>query len=91
MNPLALAASQATKHAILRTISVICVIGICALIVLGIKRILYPPKSNITNQQGQGDNYNVGIEPRSYFGCQNFKIIRPDKPIDSLLPKKDRK
>ncbi len=33
---------QGTKHAILRTISVLCVLAVVGVLTLGIKRILYP-------------------------------------------------
>ncbi len=56
-------AVSATKHAIMRTISVFCVVAVIALIGLGIKRILYPPKTENYSQvvQSGGTNFNIEV------------------------------
>ena len=46
MNPLFIAGAQATKHAIMRTLSVICVLLVCAGIWFAIDRaFIHPPKT----------------------------------------------
>ena len=45
MNSVANTVVQGTKHAVLRTFSVICVLAVIGLLGLGVKRILYPPKT----------------------------------------------
>ena len=81
MNPLLIAGLSVTKHAIWRTVSVICVLAVVGLLVLGVKRILYPIKPPPTNtQQGQRDNYNVTIAPKqTFFGCMRFNIPKPEE------------
>jgi hypothetical protein len=46
-------AVQAGKHAIFRTISVLCVIAVIALLGLGVKRILYPKASESYQQKAE--------------------------------------
>ena len=86
MNPLAIAGINAVKHSIMRTISVICVLlviaGLSWAIYAGIIRPITKPNPSNT-QQGQRDNYNYSIQPRSYFGCLNFRILRnKEMPIE---------
>ena len=44
---------KVVKHSLLRTFSVICVMAIIALLVLGIKRILYPLRFPTTTQNAE--------------------------------------
>ena len=67
-------AALAVKHAFLRTISVICVIVVLALLVLGVKRILYPRP---TSTQTGGVSYNYDIHPM--FGCMRLPVIQEKK------------
>jgi len=72
-------AVQGTKHALFRTFSVICVLAVIALIGLGIKRILYPPKAENYSQvvQAGGANYNIEIynpEDNFFFGIKVFGL-----------------
>lgn len=62
-DPLIMQAVQTTKHAITRTISVLCVLAIIGLLGLGVKRILYPRATESYAQQVQagGVNYNIEI------------------------------
>ena len=88
MNPLLLAGVSATKHAILRTISVVAVLlvvaGLSWAVYSGIIRPVTKPNPSNT-QQGARDNYNVTIAPKSYFGCQKFDIKKPVyKPVNTL-------
>ena len=71
MNPIIVTqAVQAGKHALLRTVSVICVLAIIALLGLGVKRILYPRTTESYAQvvQAGGTNYNIEIyNPEDIF------------------------
>lgn len=53
MNPLIVPAVNATKHAVLRTISVLCVLAMIGLLALGIKRILYPKPTESYAQKAE--------------------------------------
>jgi len=57
---------QPVKHAFLRTISVICVLAVLALVGLGVKRLLYPKPTESYSQQVQsgGRNYNIENNPK---------------------------
>lgn len=79
-------AVSATKHAIMRTISVFCVVAVIALIGLGVKRILYPPKTENYSQivQAGGTNFNIEVynpEDELFLGVKifgfKFGISRP--------------
>lgn len=68
-----------TKHAIMRTISVLCVVGVIALIGLGIKRIIYPPKTENYSQvvQAGGTNFNIEVynpEDTLFLGIKLFGL-----------------
>ena len=54
------------KHSLLRTFSVICVVAVIALLVLGVKRILYPKPTESYSQlvQAGGTNYNIENNPK---------------------------
>lgn len=87
MNPIIVTqAVDATKHAVLRTISVLCVLAIIALLGLGVKRILYPRATESYAQQVQagGVNYNIEIynpEDTFFLGVKfwglKFGISKP--------------
>jgi len=62
------------KHAMWRTLSVLCVIAVIAVLVLGVKRILYPRP---TSTQTGGVSYHYNI--RSTFGCMRLPIIKDKK------------
>lgn len=71
-------------HDLQRVGSIVKVIAIIALIA-GLGWAIYAgiirpvTKPNPTNrQEGQRDNYNVTIAPKSYFGCMRFDIKKPD-------------
>lgn len=79
-------AVQETKHALWRTISVLCVLAVIGFLVLGIKRILYPKPTESYSQQVQagGVNYNIEIynpEDTFFLGVKlwgfKFGITRP--------------
>ncbi len=76
MNPIIVTqAVQSTKHAVIRTFSVLCVLVVIALLGLGVKRILYPPKTESYAQtvQAGGTNYNIEIynpEDNFFFGVK---------------------
>ena len=79
INPLVDTAVNATKHAVLRTISVICVLAVIGLLGLGVKRILYPRATESYSQQVQagGINYNIEIynpEDTFFFGIKAFGL-----------------
>lgn len=77
MNPLIV---DAVRHSVMRTISVVCVLlvvaGLSWAVYAGIIRPVTKPNPSNT-QQGQRDNYNVTVAPRSYFGCMRFDIKKP--------------
>lgn len=75
MNPVV----SVVKHSVLRTFSVFCVIAILVLIGLGIKRILYPPKTESYAQvvQSGGINYNIEVytpEDSFFIGLRIFGL-----------------
>lgn len=81
MNPLFIAGTQATRHAIMRTLSVLCVLAVIALLGLGVKRILYPRATESYAQvvQAGGTNYNIEIynpEDTFFLGLKfwGFKV-----------------
>jgi len=51
------------KHSIMRAISVFCVFAVIALIGLGVKRIIYPQKTESYSQivQAGGTNFNIEV------------------------------
>ena len=53
MNPIVVTVAQGTKHAILRTLSVLCVLAVIGLLGLGVKRILYPRATQSYAQQAE--------------------------------------
>jgi hypothetical protein len=61
MNPLLVTGVQTARHAILRTLSVLCVLAVIALLSLGVKRILYPRATESYAQvvQAGGQNFNI--------------------------------
>ncbi len=63
MNPIVKTGAQAIKHSVMRTISVLCVVAVIALLGLGIKRILYPKATESYKQivEAGGTNYNIEI------------------------------
>ena len=79
VNPLLIQGAQATKHAVMRTISVLCVLAIIALLGLGVKRILYPKPTEsyaqkaeqITNQEW---NYDYSDKDIAFFGLKLWKV-----------------
>jgi hypothetical protein len=86
MNPIIIAAAQGTKHAFMRTLSVICILAVIAFLVLGVKRILYPRATESYAQQVQagGINYNIEIynpEDTFFLGVKfwglKFGISKP--------------
>ncbi len=83
MNPLVIAGISATKHAVMRTVSVVAVLlvvaGLAWAVYAGIIRPVTKPNPTNT-QQGKGDNYNYTIQPRSYFGCMKFDLKKPNEP-----------
>ncbi len=79
MSELITTAVSATKHAVMRTISVICVLAVIFLIGLGIKRILYPPKTENYSQvvQSGGTNFNIEVynpEDTFFLGVKIFGL-----------------
>ena len=62
------------KHAIWRTLSVLCVIAVLVLLVLGVKRLLYPKP---TSTQIGGVSYHYDIHPT--FGCIRVPLIADKK------------
>jgi len=61
---------QPVKHAIFRAFSVFCVFLVIGLLGLGVKRLLYPPKTESYAQtiQAGGVNYNIEIyNPQDTF------------------------
>ena len=81
MNPLIV---NAVKHSVMRTISVVCVllvvVGLAWAVYAGIIRPVTKPNPSNT-QQGQRDNYNITVAPKSYFGCQRFDIKKPIEEV----------
>ena len=62
------------KHAIWRTVSVVCVIAVLAVLVLGVKRIFYPKP---TSTQTGGVSYHYDIHPM--FGCMRLPVMQEKK------------
>ena len=56
------------KHAIWRTISVVCVITVIAFLILGVKRIFYPKPSHTTTVESGGTAYTYDIKV-GFGGC----------------------
>ena len=77
MYPAVIASAGIVKHSIMRTISVLCVIAVLALIGLGIKRILYPKATESyaqkaeTIQNYEYHNYYDG-DAKFFFGLKLF-------------------
>lgn len=67
-------AVPAVQHALWRTVSVVCVLGIVAIIGLGIKRVIFP--SPTTTQTG-GISYNYKIDV-GMGGCLRIPSL-PEK------------
>jgi hypothetical protein len=72
MNPVINPVVSATKHAIGRTVSVLCVLAVVALLGLGVKRIIYPPKTESYAQTVQAGGTNNNIE---YHYYPNKKVL----------------
>lgn len=51
-------------------------IGCLAFIGYGVYKAYFKKPLPTTTQQGQRDNFNYVLEPRSYFGCQNFRLLK---------------
>jgi len=70
MNPLFIAGANATKHAILRTISVLCVVAVAAGLWFAVHR-LFNPKPT-TTQQAKRDFINVNVyrEQARFWGLK---------------------
>lgn len=88
MNPLMVAGAGAVKHSIMRTISVLCVLAVIGLLGLGVKRILYPPKTENYAQtvQAGGQNFNIEVynpDDKFFLGIKIFGlklgISKPEK------------
>ena len=60
-----------TKHALLRTISVLCVLAVIGLLALGVKRILYP---RATESYAQKAESITNIEPNFYPNKKVFGL-----------------
>lgn len=79
MNELIASGIEVGWHAIKRTFSVIVTIaiigGIAWLIWVGMIKPHYNPLPT-TRQEGTRDNNVWQVQPKSYFGCQHFKIMK---------------
>jgi len=67
----------AVKHSVFRTGSVLCVLAVVGLLGLGVKRILYPPKTESYAQtvEAGGRNYNIEVynpEDTFFLGMRIF-------------------
>ena len=87
MNPLFIAGAQATKHAIGRTISVICVLAVCAGLWFAVDRAFIHPRTTESYAQivqSGGTNYNIEVynpEDTFFLGIKvlgfKFGISKP--------------
>jgi hypothetical protein len=72
-------AGVSVAHAIMRTISVVCVllvvVGLGAAVYFGFIRPTTKPNPTTTQQGEQINNYNY--EPRMTFGCADWRLLRP--------------
>ena len=79
MNPLFIAGSQAAKHAIMRTLSVLCVLAVVGLLGFGVYRLLNPKPTESYAQvvEKGGTNVNIEItnpEDKFFVGFRLFGI-----------------
>ena len=89
MNSLVVAGADMAWHGFKRFLSV----AVWTLVIAGIGWAIYAgiirpvTKPNASNkQEGQRDNYNITIAPKSYFGCMRFDIKKPDEKIKPVNP-----
>ena len=84
MDPLVATGLDIAWHGFKRWVSVI----VWTLVIAGIGWAIYAgiirptTKPNPTTHQEAAQIVNYTLEPRSYFGCTNFKIARPDAVRD---------
>jgi len=89
MNPLFIAGANATKHALTRTISVLCVLLVCAGLYYAVYRTFIKPRpteSYAQTVQAGGKNYNIEItnpDDKFFIGIKIFGlklgISKPEK------------
>ena len=105
INPLLLSLLQVggkkVKHAIFRTVSMLCVIGVILLLGLGVKRIINPPPTQSYAQvvEEGGQNYNIEVynpEDDFFLGVRmfglKFGISKPNvKKISDITKEADVK
>jgi len=72
INPLIEQGTSLVWHSIKRTLSVLCVLAVIALLGLGVKRLLYPPKTENYSQLVQAGGSNTNIE---YHYYPNKKVL----------------
>ncbi len=98
-NPLFVAGANATKHAFFRTISVLCVLAVCAGLYFAVHRLFNPPSTQSYAQQAESiTNYEYNYyKPKLTFGIGvelwGFKLglykeAREDKRIERTIPEK---
>ena len=72
-------------HAIMRTISVVCVllviVGLGAAVYFGFIRPNTKPNASTTQQAGQISNYYY--QPKVTFGCADWRAFRREAPINA--------
>lgn len=98
MNPLFTAGVQATRHAVMRTLSVLCVLAVIGLVVFSVHRLINPkPTESYAQSADKIENYEFNYyKPKIVFGLGIdlwgwkfglYKEATGDKQIDKGIQK----